>query len=294
MSRGVAFDLPHGAAGRGNHDHLVAILRVVGGEPGLSNRGVALRVGVSDEGGISRLLGRLARLGLIQSTQDPRGRGGANAWRLTARGGELERALGGEPVAPGSSVVFDLPGVPGGRLDHEALSVLRVIGEQPWLSNREVALRAGVGDPGHVARLLSALAGLGLVASTRDTRRRGAPNAWQLTARGQQLDRALGRERTARQRSVALDLMQQSGGRLSDRAVSVLMAIGSESGLSNRELAVRVGVSAQSRLSQLLARLAGRGLIENTRSAGRENRWQLTASGSELETAIRRETRASQ
>jgi hypothetical protein len=48
-----------------------------------------------------------------------------------------------------------------------------------------------------------------------------------------------------------------------------------------------VGVDA----SALLSRLARFGLIENTRTRGRENEWQLTPAGKELETAIRDDSR---
>src|ERR1039458_1037559 len=87
-------------------------------------------------------------------------------------------------------------------------------------------------------------------------------------------------------RSVALDLMRASGGRLRHRAVSVLRVVGTEPGLSNREVAVRVGIGDENNMSRHLARLARRGLIENTRNGGRYNVWRLTASGEELERAV--------
>ena len=187
-------------------------------------------------------------------------------------------------------MAFDLPEAFRGRLDHRAVSVLRVIGDRPWLYSREVALRAGIKDPAQITRLLAHLTGLGLVASARDAHRRGTPNAWRLTASGEELDRAIGRETPAPPRGVAHDLMWQSGGRLSDDGVSVLRVSGSEPGLSNNEIALRVGIRDENSMSQLLARLARRGLIENTRTGGRENVWQLTASGKELETVIRHDT----
>jgi DNA-binding MarR family transcriptional regulator len=69
----------------------------------------------------------------------------------------------------------------------------------------------------------------------------------------------------------------------------VLRLIGADPGLSNNEIALRVGIKGKGDASSLLARLARHGLIENTRTGGRENVWQLTASGRELETAIRHE-----
>ena len=92
VGRGVALDLLQDAGGRVNR-RTVLVLRVVGGELGLSNRSVALRAGVKDQGQISRLLGRLAQLGLIEGTRDPRRRGAPNVWQLTASGRQLERAI---------------------------------------------------------------------------------------------------------------------------------------------------------------------------------------------------------
>jgi DNA-binding MarR family transcriptional regulator len=151
-------------------------------------------------------------------------------------------------------------------------------------------LLAGVKYPAEISELLARLAGLGLVASARDAHRGGIPKAWRLTASGQQLDGAIGRDTAVPRRSVALDLMWESGGRLSEDGVSVLRAIAVEPGLANTEIALRVGISGQNSMSHLLARLARRGLIENTRTRGRKNVWRLTASGRQLESAIRHET----
>ncbi len=200
---------------------------------------------------------------------------------------ELSRPLGHASSAVGRGVALELLGDAGGRLNRRTVSVLRVVGGEPGLSNREVALRAGVKDQGQISRLLSRLAELGLVAGTRDARRRGAPRAWQLTASGAELDRQFGRESAVPRRGVAVDLMRDAGGRLNHRSVSVLRVIGGEPGLSNSKVALRVGVGGRSHISRLLARMARLGLIENTRSGGRENVWQLTASGRQLERAIR-------
>ncbi len=199
---------------------------------------------------------------------------------------ELARPLGHASSAEGRSVALGLLQDAGGRLNRRTVSVLRVVGGEPGLSNRDVALRAGVKDQAQISRLLSRLAELGLVASTRDPHRRGAPKAWRLTASGEELDRQIGRESAAPQRSVAVDLMRDAGGRLNHRSVSVLSVIGGEPGLSNSGVALRVGVAGRSHISRLLARMARLGLIENVRSGGRENVWQLTARGKELERAI--------
>jgi hypothetical protein len=67
---------------------------------------------------------------------------------------------------------------------------------------------------------------------------------------------------------------------------------GAEPGLSNRDVGRRVGVKTEVHASNVLARLGGRGLIENRRNGGRTNAWWLTAAGQRLERAIRVETLA--
>ncbi len=70
----------------------VRVLVVIGGRPGASNREIAQRSGIADQGQISKLLARLARLGLAQNTGDGQEKGGPNAWYLTPRGERVERA----------------------------------------------------------------------------------------------------------------------------------------------------------------------------------------------------------
>jgi len=70
----------------------VRVLMVVSEDPGASNRAVALGAGITDQGQISKLLNRLARLELIENTGEGQERGAANAWQLTARGAAVERA----------------------------------------------------------------------------------------------------------------------------------------------------------------------------------------------------------
>jgi len=278
--------------GGGLDNHLtVLVLTVLVAEPGLSNRDVARRVGVTDQAHMSRILARMGQLGLICNARRARSPAHANAWQLTAAGEQLEAVITREATAAASMAV-DVPEEFGGRMDHRAVSILRVIADQPWLTGREVAGRAGVEDPAWMSKLLAHLVGLGLVAGVLDAHFRGTPKVWRLTASGEELDKAIGRETPAPPRSVALDLMWQSGGRLSDRDASVLRVSAAEPGLSNNEIALRVGISDENSMSQLLARLARRGLIENTRTGGRYNVWQLTAAGRELETAIRNETPA--
>ncbi len=71
----------------------LTVLTVIASEPGASNREVADAAGVHDQGQISKLLGRLDRLGLIHNTGNGQPQGEPNAWTLTARGQEVEQVL---------------------------------------------------------------------------------------------------------------------------------------------------------------------------------------------------------
>jgi AcrR family transcriptional regulator len=62
--------------------------------PGASNREVAQRAGVVDQGQISKLLGRLEARELIAKLGEGRTRGAPNAWRLTERGSSLMSSAG--------------------------------------------------------------------------------------------------------------------------------------------------------------------------------------------------------
>jgi len=70
----------------------VRVLMVIAERPGASNREIAQASGIADQGQISKLLNRLARLELVQNLGGGRARGAANAWQLTPRGAQLERA----------------------------------------------------------------------------------------------------------------------------------------------------------------------------------------------------------
>jgi AcrR family transcriptional regulator len=71
----------------------VRVLMVIAERPGASNREVAEGSGIVDQGQISKLLCRLARLALVENHGAGQESGAANAWRLTARGAQLERAI---------------------------------------------------------------------------------------------------------------------------------------------------------------------------------------------------------
>lgn len=68
------------------------VLIELGQTPGASNRQIGTAAGIGDQGQVSKLLGRLRRLGLIENAHAAREPGGANAWRLTSIGRQLERS----------------------------------------------------------------------------------------------------------------------------------------------------------------------------------------------------------
>jgi len=70
----------------------VRVLTAISENPGASNREIAIRSGITDQGQISKLLTRLARLELVENRGEGQEKGAANAWRLTARGAAVERA----------------------------------------------------------------------------------------------------------------------------------------------------------------------------------------------------------
>jgi AcrR family transcriptional regulator len=76
----------------------------------------------------------------------------------------------------------------GMRLTHRTACVLSAIAEHPGASNREVANLAGVVDQGQISKLLSRLENIGLIVNVGQGGFRGAPNAWTLTPRGEQVE----------------------------------------------------------------------------------------------------------
>jgi AcrR family transcriptional regulator len=70
----------------------VRVLVVIGGHPGASNREIAEGSDIADQGQISKLLTRLRRLDLVENRGEGQVKGAANAWYLTDRGAEVERA----------------------------------------------------------------------------------------------------------------------------------------------------------------------------------------------------------
>jgi AcrR family transcriptional regulator len=72
----------------------VRVLTEIGERPGASNREVAERAGIVDQGQISKLLARLHSEELIANMGEGSTRGAPNAWRLTERGERVLRAAG--------------------------------------------------------------------------------------------------------------------------------------------------------------------------------------------------------
>jgi AcrR family transcriptional regulator/DNA-binding MarR family transcriptional regulator len=73
------------------------------------------------------------------------------------------------------------------RLTYRTTRALMAIAERPGASNRDVALAAGIADQGQVSKLLNRLSRLELIKNTGAGHRKGLPNAWRLTERGQRL-----------------------------------------------------------------------------------------------------------
>jgi AcrR family transcriptional regulator/DNA-binding MarR family transcriptional regulator len=76
------------------------------------------------------------------------------------------------------------------RLTYRTVRVLMFIGEHPGASNREIAEGAGIADQGQISKLLTRLERLKLVDNTGAGQIKGASNAWHLTERGAQVERA--------------------------------------------------------------------------------------------------------
>jgi len=76
------------------------------------------------------------------------------------------------------------------RLTYRTVRVLMVIAEHSGASNREIAAGSGVVDQGQISKLLTRLARLELVENRGGGQEKGAANAWFLTPRGVQVERA--------------------------------------------------------------------------------------------------------
>ena len=88
------------------------------------------------------------------------------------------------------------------RLTYRTVRVLMAIAGHPDASNRTVAEASGISDQGQISKLLARLDSLGLAKNTGQGHPKGAPNAWQLTPRGQEVEQAI-RLQTARDGAVS-------------------------------------------------------------------------------------------
>lgn len=81
----------------------------------------------------------------------------------------------------------------GVRLTYRTGRVLSAIRRYPGASNREVAERAGIVDPGQVSKLLARLQSAGVIENLAAGAARGAPNSWHLTELGERVERGAAR-----------------------------------------------------------------------------------------------------
>jgi AcrR family transcriptional regulator len=80
------------------------------------------------------------------------------------------------------------------RLTYRTVRVIMAIAATPQASNREVGEAAGIEDQGQISKLLTRLERLGLIKNNGAGQARGAPNAWTLTPRGREVERAINRQ----------------------------------------------------------------------------------------------------
>lgn len=82
------------------------------------------------------------------------------------------------------------------RITFRTARVLATIASQPGASNRQVADGAGISDQGQMSKLLSRLAGFGLIENHGPGHAKGESNAWQLTKRGNAIQLTINTPRT--------------------------------------------------------------------------------------------------
>jgi AcrR family transcriptional regulator/DNA-binding MarR family transcriptional regulator len=189
---------------------LAAVAELGGRGANPNNREVSEYMGVADQGQVSRLMMRLQAQGLVENTREGQGhtKGLAKAWRLTPAGQavfdahrplEPARRISSKPVKPAakrggprtkSAAPFRLT-----ARTHLVLTAVAELSEGAFAppSNVDISKAAGVRDQGQISRLMRRLEGHGLLENTGGATA-GVPNAWHLTARGQEVLSAAGRE----------------------------------------------------------------------------------------------------
>jgi AcrR family transcriptional regulator len=98
----------------------------------------------------------------------------------------VRRDAGSARAVPGRVVGDPLEGV-SMRLTYRTARVLEGVAECPGASNRRVAERAGIHDPGQVSKLVARLKRIGLLTNAGEGHAKGEPNAWHLTALGERV-----------------------------------------------------------------------------------------------------------
>jgi hypothetical protein len=78
------------------------------------------------------------------------------------------------------------------RLTYRTVRALAAVAAHPRSSNRVIADSAGISDQGQISKLLTRLERLGLLHNAgTGSAARGEPNAWTLTAAGEEVHRAI-------------------------------------------------------------------------------------------------------
>ncbi len=77
------------------------------------------------------------------------------------------------------------------RLTYRTVRVLVAIAANPGASNRRIADASGVVDQGQISKLLARLEHLGLIHNDGIGTSRGEPNVWNLTPRGEEVQRTI-------------------------------------------------------------------------------------------------------
>jgi AcrR family transcriptional regulator len=103
------------------------------------------------------------------------------------------------PPAPGTHAPADPLRDVEMRLTYRTVRVLMSVAAHPGASNREIGLASGVQDQGQISKLLTRLSKLGLIENSGAGQARGAPNAWMLTGKGEEIEWAVGEQAGALQ-----------------------------------------------------------------------------------------------
>jgi AcrR family transcriptional regulator len=89
----VLFSDPFKDAGMRLTYRTVRVLAAIAEHPRASNRTIGDSAGITDQGQVSKLLGRLQRAGLVMNDGLGPGQGAPNAWSLTSAGDQIARTI---------------------------------------------------------------------------------------------------------------------------------------------------------------------------------------------------------